>query len=115
MTPAEYAEEGQRLTRLLDAGIQTLREQVTVAAQAENAYRKARASAWVRSRADNPKATVAEREAWVDGETADLRMERDIADGMKRAAIEAIRARQEQLGLLRTLIASQRAEMELAR
>lgn len=121
MNLAEAADEMKRLSRLIDGGIEAMRDQATALANAEHAYRQAKAQAWVRCPSDDHgiKAgerewTAARREAWVDAETADLRRTRDIADGMKQAAIEAVRARRGQLSALQTLVNSHTAEANLA-
>ena len=116
MNTADAYAEAQRLNRLLDAGIEAIRSQAVALAEAENAYRKARSEAWVRVPSDGSKDwTAGRREAWVDAQTADLRKARDIAEGMQRAAIEAVRARRQQLSVLQSFVAAERSEMELAR
>lgn len=108
--------EAERLNRLLDAGIEAIRSQAVALAEAENAYRKARAHAWMNVPRDGSKEwTAGRREAQVDADTADLRKARDIADGVQRAAIEAVRARRQQLSVLQSFVAAERSEMELAR
>jgi hypothetical protein len=108
--------EAQRLNRLLDAGVEAIRSQAVALAEAENAYRKARAVAWTQVPKDGSKEWPASRrEAEVDAQTADLRQTRDIAEGVQRAAIEAVRARRQQLSTLQTFVAAERSEMELAR
>jgi hypothetical protein len=118
----EAATEMKRLSRLIDAGIEAMREQSVTLADAEHAYRQAKSEAWVRCPTDDHgiKAgerlwTAARREAWVAAETADLRRTRDIADGMKHAAVEAVRARRGQLSALQTLVNSHTAEAEFVR
>ena len=122
MNLAEAADEMRRLSRLIDAGIEAMREQSSALANAEHDYRRQKAEAWVKCPTDDHgvKAgerewTAARREAWVDAETADLRRTRDIADGMKQAAIEAVRARRGQLSAWQSLISADRAEAEFAR
>ena len=122
MNPAEAATEMRRLSRLIDAGIEAMREQSVALAQAENAYRKAKAEAWVRCPNDDPgtKAgerewTAARREAWVNGQTADLRQQRDLADAMRQAALEAVRARRAQLSAWQTLVNADTAEAQFVR
>lgn len=116
MNVADAYAESQRLNRLLDAGIDAIRTQAVALADAENAYRKARAEAWVRVPKDGGKEwTAGRREAQVDADTADLRRVRDIAEGVQRAAIEAVRARRQQLSVLQSFVAAERSEMELAR
>lgn len=122
MNLADVPAEMSRLSSLIDGGIQMLREQSSALAEAEMAYRKAKAEAWVKCPTDDHgvKAgerewTAARREAWVDAETADLRRTRDIADGMRQAALEAVRARRTQVSALQTLINANTAEAEFAR
>jgi hypothetical protein len=105
-TLTEFSDEMRRLSRLLDSGLDVLRETAESLAQAESAYRKAKALAWV----DNPTGTAKQREAKVDADTADLRYERDVADGVRRAAIESVRARATQISALQSLLAAHKAE-----
>lgn len=115
----EAQEEAQRLSRLIDDGIRALREQSEVLAARERDYRRGKAEAWVRCPRDSdPRArtwSAGRREAWVDAETADLRYERDVADGMRQAALEAVRARRAQLSALQTLLNAHAEEAKLAR
>lgn len=114
--------EVTRLSGLIDDGIRTLRQQAESLAAAENAYRKARGEAWVRCPNDpagtkpaDREWTSARREAWVDADTADLRAVRDIAEGTRQAALEAVRSRRTQLSAMQSLLAADRAEAEFAR
>lgn len=111
MTPDEIADEMARLSRLLDGGLAMLREQAVALADAEATYRRAKARAWVEA----PDGTAAAKAAYVDGITADLRRERDIADGVRLAALEAVRSRRTQVSALQSLLAAHRAEAEFAR
>lgn len=122
MNLADVPAEMSRLSRLIDGGIEALRDQSTSLAEAEQTYRKAKAQAWVKCPTDDHgvKAgerewTAARREAWVDAETADLRRVRDIAEGMRQAALEAVRARRTQVSALQSILAADRAEAEFAR
>lgn len=123
MTPADMRDEAFRLSKLIDAGVDALRAQARALAVAENEYRKARAEAWLKCPNDPPEVargrtrewTASRREAWVDAHTADLRMERDIAEGLRRAALEAINARRTQLSALQSLLNAHRAEAEFVR
>lgn len=118
MNLPEIQQEMLRLFRLLDGGIEALREQSRVLAEAENAYRRAKAEAWVKCPRDeggNRDWTAGRREAWVNAATADLRQTRDIAEGMVRAALEAVRSRRQQLSALQSLMNAERSEMDLAR
>lgn len=122
MTPTEAVEEVRRLSGLIDGAVRSLRTEAVALADAEHAYRQAKAEAWVRcpTDPDGTKAadrawTSARREAWVDAETADLRRVRDIAEGTRQAALEAVRARRAQLSAVQSLLAAERAEAEFAR
>ena len=112
-TTAEMYAEAQRFSAGIDHALETLREYVQEYAAAEAAYRKAKAQAWARAKTMDMLAK--EKEAWVDAETADLRYARDLADGMKQGALEAVRSRRAQLSSVQTFANVERAEMELAR
>lgn len=111
MTPAEMSREGRRLSELLDAALAMLKEQIKEAAGAERDYRHAKAQAWIKA----PEGTAAFREAWVNGQTADLRYKRDVAVGMERACREAIRSRQTQISLLQSVASAHRADAHMDR
>jgi hypothetical protein len=113
MTPDEMGAEMARLSRLLDAGLSAIREHAVKAADAEMTYRQGRAQAWIQV---PPEVKLARhRDDWVDGQTSALRRDRDIADGMNRAAIEAVRARRAQISALQSLLNAHRAEAEFGR
>jgi hypothetical protein len=103
--------EVKRLSALLDAGLDILRSSAEEVAAAENKYRKARAQAWV----VNSEGTAGFREAQVDGETAGLRYKRDVAEGMRRAALESVRARTTQISAVQSLLNAHRAEANFVR
>jgi hypothetical protein len=113
MTPADLMAEAFRLSHLIDAGIQALREQSQALAESERVYRRGKSAAWARSAGQEMLAR--EREAWVDSETADLRYERDLAEGMRQAALEAVRARRTQVSALQSAMAATREEAAFAR
>lgn len=112
MTPSEMGDEMIKLSRKIDSGVKTLVDSVEEYAEAEMEYRKGIAQAWVSVSTD---LLAAHREAQVQAQTAELRKRRDIAEGMKRAAIESIRARQAQLSALQSLMSAHRAEAEFVR
>ena len=121
MTPAEMATEVERLSSKIDDGIRVLREQSEALAEAEMVYRHAKARAWVECPTDEPGVksgerewTAARREAWVNSETAELRRDRDLAEAMRQAALEAVRARRAQLSACQTLLNAHAAEANLA-
>lgn len=109
MTPDDIAEM-KRLSRKIEEGIKAIVSESHRLAEAERDYRKARGVAWVKVE----DGTAAFREAQVDSQTADLRFERDLADGMRRAAIEAVRSRQQQLSAWQSVVRAQKAELELS-
>lgn len=106
----ELVDEARRLSELLDKGLEVLREQSVAEAEAEHAYRRAKATAWVEA----PEGTVPERDAWVDGQTADQRRDRDLARAMRRAAKEAVQSRRQQISLLQSALSAHRSEAEFA-
>ena len=110
--------EADRLSRLLDGGIEALRSASKEVAEAEMAYRKAKSEAWIRVPRDTDGQrnwTAGRREAWVDSETAPLRYARDLAEGKRSSALEAIRARRTQVSMLQSMLNANRAEAEFAR
>jgi len=106
----ELVSEARRLSDLLDKGVAALREAATSYAAAEHAYRRAHALEYLQT-----EGTVAEREAKTYVAMGDLRMERDIADGVRSAALEAVRARRTQLSALQSLLAAYRSEADFDR
>ena len=103
--------EAWRLSQLLDKGVAALRDAGVAYAEAEHQYRSAKAMAYL----ETESGTVAEREAHVYAIMGEHRRRRDLADGQKVAALEAVRSRRAQLSALQTVIAAHRAEVELAR
>lgn len=111
MNAAELTAEARRLSSKLDEGIRAVAQESARAAEAERVYRKLQARMWLAA----PEGTVAARQAWVDGECADARHERDVAQGRERAADLAVRARSKQISLLQSVAAAHRAEAEMAK
>lgn len=109
MTPSEAAAELRRLSALLDDALGYLRRQVAELAEAENVYRKARARSWVQV---DRAATAREKEDAVNAATADARERRDLADGMRQAALEAVRSRRQQISAWQSLMNAMRAEAD---
>lgn len=110
MTPDELTAEMLRLSKLIDASLDYLKVVTHEYAVSEDAYRMARAEALLR--ADG---TVAEKEAHADLATSKQRQAARLSDGMRVAALEAIRSRRAQLSALQTVANSAKAEMDLAR
>lgn len=111
MNVLEANAELARLSRLLDQGLAALRDQARELAEAEAEYRKAKSLAYVQI----TEGTVPEREAAVNGVCADLRYKRDLADGMRTAALEAVRSRRTQISALQSLLAAHREEAAFSR
>jgi hypothetical protein len=103
--------EAWRLSQLLDKGIMALRDAGIAYADAEHEYRSQNAMAYL----ETESGTVAEREAHVYALVGDFRRRRDLADGQKLAALEAVRSRRAQLSAVQSILSAYRAEVELAR
>lgn len=108
---SDLVHEARRLSSLIDAGVKALHESARSLADAEHAYRRAKAEAWVMVKGELAK----DREAQVDAAVADLRRERDLCEGQRLAALEALRSRRTQLSALQSILAATRSEIELAR
>jgi hypothetical protein len=102
--------EARRLSTLIDRGVAALRQAAVDFAEAEHAYRLAKARAYLET-----EGTVAEREAVVYGQVGELRRARDLADGERQASLEAVRSRRTQLSALQSLLAAHRSEADFAR
>ena len=111
MNLTHFNDEARRLAGLIDDSLAELRTQALTYARAERDYRRAKGRAWVQA----PKGTVPEREAWVDGETCDLRYARDVADGLRQAALEAVRSHRGQVSALQTALNAHQEEAKFAR
>lgn len=113
----DATKELRRLSRLLDDGLAALRSYAQEYADAEMNYREAQAKAWLVAPRliGGTKITTGEREAWVNGETRAQRRTRDYADDMRKAALEAVRSRRGQISAWQSLLAAERAEMEMSR
>lgn len=110
-TMGEIVQEVRRFSDLLDKGVDALRDNARTLAGAEHAYRLAVAQAWMKA----PEGTAGARDAWVKGETADMRRMRDVSEGMRVAALEAVRSRRQQLSAVQSLLAAHRSEADALR
>lgn len=108
MNVAELADEALRLSRRLERATDTIRDQAPILADTELEYRKAKAQAWLAA----PDGTVPEREAHVEGVTAEVRRARDYAKHMQRAAIEASRNMRQQISVLQSVAKLATTEVE---
>lgn len=114
----ELETERKELAERLQEDIVVLKQQSLRLAESERDYRKARARAWIECPTDGPGEkfwTAKRREDWVDAETADQRYVRDMADGMRDSAREAIRARATELSAWQTLVSAHKEEAAFAR
>jgi hypothetical protein len=107
-TLVDMTQEVYRLSRLLDQGLDFLREQAVRLAQAEHDYRLARAESWPAT-----KGTAKEREDAVNALCAAARKERDTAEHLRQAAIESVRSRRAQVSAIQSLLNAHRAEAEM--
>lgn len=111
-------QEMQRLSALVDEAVEELKTYVSDLAASEHAYRQSKARAWVHvSKVDSEgaKKFAGEIEAEIDGLIADLKYQRDYADGMRQSALESLRSRRQQLSAWQSWAAMERAEAEFAR
>lgn len=110
LTPDELTTEMLRLSKLIDAALDYLKVVTQEYARAEDAYRVAHAEAFLK--ADG---TGAHRKALADSVTSKQRQAAHLADGMRTAALEAIRSRRAQLSALQTIANGYKAEADFAR
>ena len=110
---AELAAEVRRLSGLLDKALTVLRQAGADHAEREHTYRLARGRAWAETAGLGM--VVPERDATVDSLTAVERRERDLAAALEKSALEAVRARRQQLSALQSLMAGWREEAAFAR
>jgi hypothetical protein len=103
--------EAMRLSGLLDKGILALRDASVAYAHAEHAYREKKSMAYL----ETESGTVAEREAHVYAIMGEYRLARDLADGERLAALEAVRSRRTQLSAVQSLLAAHKSEADFAR
>lgn len=118
MSVDDTHQEMLRLSALIDTRLDWVKEKVKEYATAEAEYRKAKAVAWLeapRRHEDGEKVTANQREAIVNAATADERQRRDVAEGLKQAGYEAVRAARQQLSAWQSRVAADRAEAEFAR
>ncbi len=103
--------EAMRLSGLLDKGILALRDASVAYAHSEHAYREKKSMAYL----ETESGTVAEREAHVYAIMGEYRLRRDLADGERLAALEAVRSRRTQLSAVQSLLAAHKSEADFAR
>lgn len=111
-TVADLTQELLRLSKRLDGAQQELVQASVKWAEKERDYRKAKAVAFAAVR--NDKLMAADREAQVDSAIADTRYHRDLAEGAKVSATEAVRNLRSQINAVQSIGAAIREEMRLA-
>lgn len=110
MDLATLIDEAERLSQLLDNGVQALRDAAVAVSEAEHAYRRAHAEAYLETQG-----TVGERDAQAYLLIGDKRFQRDLAENGKLAALEALRSRRAQLSAVQSLLTAHKAEADFAR
>lgn len=110
MTDLNPLQEGMRLSKALDAAITELKAQVADAAMKERDYRLNKSLKFIEAKVRDGLAK--EKEAWVDAETANERMARDVAEGMRQATMEEVRNLRGQLSFVQTYLNAQKADFE---
>lgn len=108
LTPRRLIETMIAVSAELDKAQAELVTRAREAASAVNEFKKARASAYLAS-----SGTVGEREAHVDQSTGTLRYQAHLAEGLEKAALEAVRNKRAQLSALQSISAAVKAEAEL--
>ena len=109
-TPAQLVELLFQVKTELDAAQDELVSASRDLPEKERIYRKGRAQAYLQV-----SGTADAKKAQVDALTADLRFDRDIADGLRNAALENVRSKRTQLSALQTIANSVKEEAALAR
>lgn len=104
--------EGSRLSQELSNAWSVYLGQVKTAAEAERDYRKHLSLKFVEARVKDEFKQAADREAWVNAQSADKRMERDIAEGLLEATKEQIRNLRQQLSYVQTVSNLLKSEQE---
>ena len=113
MSTATWNRELLDASHRLDDALTELDGRTREWAEADRAWRRARAESYARQKGFP--GTVPEKEAVVEMETADGRYEAQLAEGLKVSALEAVRSRRTQLSAIQTLVSLSKAEAELAR
>lgn len=110
VTISDLIDEARRLSSLIDNGVKALTHAASELAEAEYAYRLARAEAWHKT-----EGTAKQREDDVNAITASERRVRDLADAGRMSALEALRSRRQQLSAVQSISAAFRSEAEHSR
>lgn len=106
----DLIDEGKRFCTLIDKGVEALRQAGQDEAEAEFKLAKATETAW----AEAPEGTIPEREAYVEGQTAQLQRDYTAAQNMRRTAKAALDSRRQQLSYVQSALSAHRSEAEFA-
>ena len=109
-TMDQLLDEMLRLSKKIDDALEFLYRQAREWADAEDAYRAAKARAYLQS-----SGTVQARQAHVDDVCQEQRHRAHLADAMRQAALEAVRSRRAQLSSCQSIANAVRAEIDMAR
>lgn len=101
------------ISQAMDATIISLKLAVRDSAEKEREYRKLKAQKWVEARASEDVKQAKDREAWVDGQCADIRFKRDLADGMRSALMEEVRNLRAQMSYSQSLMRADAEEKDM--
>lgn len=110
MNSAELNRQLTDAAQKLRDSLADLEERSTQYAMAERQYRLAKATAYL-----STTGTVAEREARAESGINELRYKRDMADGLRTSALEAVRSNRGVLSAVQTLASLYKAEAEFDR
>lgn len=104
---SDFQKEVARLSAELDRADTELRKSIVAYAEKENAYRLAKAKTFLEA-----EGTVDAKKAKADLLTADERVAKNVAEGLKAANLELIRSLRAQLSAAQTLAHSARVEIQ---
>lgn len=110
MTITELHEELWNRIQQLDQALAFLRKVSGEWSEADTAYRKKKAEVFLTS-----KGTDGQRKMRAEAECAELMEDAHTKDGLKQAALEAVRSRRSQISAIQSLVGGYRAEAEFAR
>jgi|SRR5690625_3222176 len=102
MELTSITKEMYEISKRLDQASRTIHSMARLKAETERDYRLSLAQEITKLRADGMSVTLVSDTA--KGNVADLKFERDLADGRYRAAIEALEALKSQLTALQSIL-----------
>lgn len=111
MTAADLNNHILRYCKLVDKGVAAHLKAQLEAAEAEALFKKRAAEEFLLA----GEGSVAEREAKAESQVAELRQKHLVTAALAKSALEALRARQNQLSALQTIAGAYREEARLGR